>query len=264
MSRKLNLFFLIVFFLFLGAAQSVSAQDTATFGAKSQLLRVGVATDYPPLIFRKDGVVSGVESDLARKVGAALDREIQFVELPFGNLIPALRDERIDIIMSGMSMTPERGRKVAFVNPYMRVGQMALIRVRDAGRLAEAEALYTPGLKVGFKSNTTGEEFVRENLGEADPRGFGTIDNGLDALRTGRIDVFIHDAPTVWRVGKSRKKGKLVGLNRPLTKEYLAWAVRSDDLALKRSLDKLVNQWIQSGDLAKTINRWILVSASGK
>jgi ABC-type amino acid transport substrate-binding protein len=51
-----------------------------------------------------------------------------FVELAWEELIPALKGDRIDVIMSGMSVTPVRQHRVRFVQPYLRVGQMAIIR----------------------------------------------------------------------------------------------------------------------------------------
>jgi len=222
---------------------------------------VGYSGDYPPLAFERDGRATGVEADLAQKVGQALGRRIRFVKTPFNELIPALESGKIDIIMSGMSVTPERREHVAFVSPYLRVGQMALIRVSDAARLAEPEALYRPGLRVGYKKHTTGEAFVKKNLTQARGVGFETIDAGLEGLRDRKIDVFIHDAPTIWRVGNDPHERDLIGVNRALTKEYLAWAVRKDDKMLKRELDQLVARWITSGSMSKAINKWVLVSA---
>jgi len=245
----------------LGAGGAVCAGTAPAGSAHSGAeLRVGYSGDYPPLAFTRDGTAAGVEADLAHKVGKALGRKIRFVRLPFAELIPALESDRIDIIMSGMSVTPERQRRVAFTSPYLRIGQMALIRVSDAARLAEPEALYRPGLRVGYKRHTTGETFVRENLAQARPVGFETIDAGIEGLRDRKIDVFIHDAPTIWRVGNDPGERDLIGINRALTKEYLAWAVRKDDKALKRKLDQLVARWITSGSMSKAINRWVLVS----
>lgn len=223
-------------------------------------LRVGYSSDYPPLAFKRDGHAAGVEADLAQKVGKALGRKIHFVELPFSELVPALESGEIDIIMSGMSVTPERQRRVAFASPYLRIGQMALIRISDAARLAEPEALYRSGLRVGYKTHTTGQAFVHDNLTEARPVGFETTDKGIEALRDRRIDVFIHDAPTIWRVGNDPAERDLIGINRALTKEYLAWAVRKEDKALRRDLNQLVARWITSGSMSKAINRWVLVS----
>jgi ABC-type amino acid transport substrate-binding protein len=74
-------------------------------GAKPAVLRVGVAPDYPPIIFKLNGQMTGVEADLAKKLAQKINRSVQFVQLDWDELIPALMEEKIDIIMSGMTIT---------------------------------------------------------------------------------------------------------------------------------------------------------------
>jgi polar amino acid transport system substrate-binding protein len=225
---------------------------------------VGISTHYPPLTLKEDGEIQGIEADLARQLGEELGRPVKLIETPWERLIPDLLAGRIDIIMSGMSVTDERSREIDFVQPYMRVGQMALIRMRDAARLSRPTAMYARGLRVGYKDNTTGAAFVRNNLTQAVPVGFATPEQGIAALRAGKIDVFIHDAPTVWRVGNAPMERELIGVFRPLTEEYLAWGVRKSDPALKRQLDEVVSGWKRSGRLQAILNQWIVVSVEVK
>jgi hypothetical protein len=56
-----------------------------------------------------------------------------------------------------------------------------------------------------------------------------TVEDGVAALRHGVIDSFIHDAPTVWRIGGNPAEKELIGLYWPLSEESLAWAVRKSD-----------------------------------
>jgi polar amino acid transport system substrate-binding protein len=86
------------------------AGTLATLAASSDptVLRVGVSPKSPPMIFKQGGQVVGVEADLAGALGQALGRRVVFVEEDWGNLIDALCEERIDIIMSGMSITQAR------------------------------------------------------------------------------------------------------------------------------------------------------------
>jgi ABC-type amino acid transport substrate-binding protein len=224
-------------------------------------LRVGVATNYPPLAFAQDGKIRGIEPDFVRQLSEDTGIAATIVELPWEGLIDALRDERIDVIMSGMSMTRARSRLVAFVEPYMRVGQMCLIRADDIARLASPTVLFTRPWRVGFINGTTGELFAQKALPKATRIGFDTIEDGVAALHAKRIDYFIHDAPTIWRVTTDPvfRDDALLGLYQPLTEEYLAWAVRQDDEALLRFLDAVVQRWKDDGTLHRIIDRWIRV-----
>ncbi len=222
-------------------------------------LRVGVAPTYQPVIFEQDGVIVGIEADLARALGQVLGRPIAFERYLFSELIDALERGEIDVIMSGMSVTPEREERVRFVTPYMKVGQLALIRSSELLRLGQRRSIYRSGARVGYARGTTGEEFVANRLMRARSFAFDDVDSGIRSLRAGRIDFFVHDAPTVWRLAGDPTSNDLQGLYHPLTEEHLAWAVRPQDTKLHALLDATVSHWNREGLITPIVNRWIPV-----
>ena len=228
-------------------------------GPRGRALRVGVAPTYPPVIFEQDGEIVGIEADLARGIGARLGRRIVFERLGEHELLEALERGEIDIVMSGLSITPEREGRVRFVAPYMHAGQLALIRATDLGRFGRIQTIRRSGSRVGYVDGTTGERFVAVELARATSFGFDDVESGLRSLRAGRIDFFVHDAPTVWRVAADPQQQDLHGLYQLLTEEELAWAVRRDDAELKALLDTTLEQWQREGGIAAIIDRWIPV-----
>jgi ABC-type amino acid transport substrate-binding protein len=219
--------------------------------------RIGIAPDYLPLAYKFRDQLVGLEVDFAEQLGRELDKQITLVETPWPELIPALVGGRIDIIMSGMSITEERARLVSFAEPYMQIGQMALVRARDVSRFSNLEGFLDTTSRVGFVSNTTGEQVSKEIFAKAKLVPQPTVDDGVAALREGIIDVFIHDAPTVWRIGGNPGEKELIGLYWPLTKEPLAWAVRKSDVPLQFALSRKVKEWELSGRLKQFTSRWV-------
>jgi ABC-type amino acid transport substrate-binding protein len=100
---------------------------------------------------------------------------------------------------------------------------------------------------------------VRTQLPLSESYAFDSPADGVRSLRAGRIDFFVHDAPTIWYVTMAPDADDLIGLFRPLTEEYLAWAVARDDVALQRALDALLAEWRAEHRLAPVIDRWIPV-----
>ena len=145
---------------------ALSLFSTPLFGF-AEPLRVALSPDYPPLAFKEDGKLVGIEVTNAREVAKILGRDLQFVEMPMQEFIPALKAGRVDVVMSGFSATPERQTQVAFAQAFMEIGQMAIIRVDDAGRFAQPRALYRPGVRIGVEPDTTGDAYARENFGQA-------------------------------------------------------------------------------------------------
>lgn len=227
-------------------------------------LRAGTTPNYPPLIDEVDGKMVGIEADLGAEAARGINRRLELVELPWEELIPALEDGRIDVIMSGMSVTRQRAERVAFTRPYMKVGQMAVVRLGDVARLGRIDALLGTSGAVGFEAGTTGETFVRGTMSLATPVALDSVEAGVEALRAGRIEAFVHDAPTVWRIGSSPDYQDLIGLYWTLTDERLAWAVRKSDTTLRDALNEQLLQMVTDGRLETILGRWITVRVEVK
>lgn len=237
------------------------ALPAVVFGAEDEL-RVGISESYPPLAFSKDGQPTGAEADLARAVGKTLGKKIVFVPMKFPDLVPSLEAGKVDVVMSGLSITDERKEKIQFVDPYLRVGQMALIRADDLGRSVDPNEIGAKDSRVGVKKGTTGEGWAKENLANATIVSFDTVDEGVAALKADKVDYFVHDAPTVWRLtGRfDTRDDDLAGIYRPLTKEYLAWAVQKGDDVRAAQMEEALVSLRKSGQLREILDLWIPVT----
>ena len=111
--------------------------------------------------------------------------------------------------------------------------------------------------RVGFVAGTTGAAYVQGHLRQAQYVPVGSTDEGLQALRVGKIDVFVHDAVTAWYLADDEANAMLTSSFSPLTEEYLAWAVRRTDEALHRDLEAVLERWRRSGRLQELFNTWL-------
>lgn len=233
----------------------------ANFGGFGRVINVGMATNYAPLAFEKDGQVQGMEVDFANALGESLGATVNIKTYTWVELLEALNSGEIDVVMSGVSVTEKRQGMMLFSEPYMKIGQMAIIRTEDAGRLANKAQLLSENYRVGYSRNTTGQQFVTNTLKNAEQTGFATNEEGVEALINNEIDYFIHDAPTVWQLTSSYPTDeRLFGLYAPLTDEYLAWAVKTGNEELQQELNTTLDSWKENGFLKRTFSKWIPVS----
>ena len=223
-------------------------------------LKVGMSADYPPLHFRQDDRVVGIEADSAKAVGEIIGRTAQIIVMPFDQLIPSLEAGQIDVIMSGMSVTAERSGRVTFTDPYLRVGQMAIMHKDKLGRFSQPWAVYREGARIGFEPDTTGAAFAERELKDAQIRFYTDAEAAFDGLRKDEIDLYVHDAPTSWQLANAMENDDLISLYAPLTEEMLAWAVRKDDAALVQELNRALALMKSNGSLPYILNRWIPVT----
>jgi len=220
------------------------------------VLRVGTSADYPPLAFIQDQQLMGAEIDLAHTLATALGKELKVVEMNWNELIPALETGRIDIIMAGLSITEARKMRVAFSDPYLETGQMALYRRGDSERYASKDSIVKHHPAIGVQPNTTGDAYVQKNMPTARRVPLLKPQDAPFHLKNRNIDVFIHDGPAImWLAGTHESSCTL--LPEPLNKEWLAWAVSPERPELLRQ----VNQWLaerkQDGTLARILTRWL-------
>jgi ABC-type amino acid transport substrate-binding protein len=219
-------------------------------------LRVGVTPDFAPMIFREGDEIVGVEVDFARALGQRLGRPVRFVELRWSEQVPALLVGETDIIMSGMSVTTARQARIAFTDPYLKSGLLALIRREDARVYSSRDAILGTRAVVGFRRGTTGEVFVQQSMARARPVGLAAPGDAPFALRRHEIDLFIHDAPSiVWLA--SEHEGDLTVVPALLNEELLAWGVRRTDTDFRRALNEVLAQWRQDGTRKAILSQWI-------
>jgi len=239
------------------------AAGCSNFGMSERVINVGMATNYAPLAFEKDGIPQGVEVDFANALENELGAKVNVKVYAWEKLLEALEADEIDVVMSGVSVTEKRNGLMLFSEPYMEVGQMAVIRTEDAGFLASADQLKTGKFRVGYLQHTTGAHYVTGELKAPESKSYTSVKDGVEGLINKEIDYFIHDAPTIWQLTSSYPTDeRLFGVYTPLTKEYLAWAVKNGNTELQEELNGVVKTWQENGFITRTVNKWIPVSVT--
>ncbi|WP_309384545.1 substrate-binding periplasmic protein [Cerasicoccus frondis] len=244
-------------FLQLGQAFAQAEKPVAPSPFKVEPLKVGVTADSPPLVFKSGGQYQGVEIELAQLLGKELGRPVVFVEVPWTDQIKSLDEGKTDIVMSGMTVTREREAEVAFSPPYLNFGQMSLVRKNERARYTSVRSLLDTTGKVGIVPETTGAAFVKENFKNAELVEYKTPEAAVNAVVTGKADVFVYDSPVILWLASKREMEDVVPVNINLTIEYLAWAMRMDDIKLQNQVAKALFQFENDGRLQTVLNRWL-------
>jgi ABC-type amino acid transport substrate-binding protein len=239
-----------------GCAEDYSRTETRRSAPDGPVLRVGVTSTYPPVVFKQQGQVVGIEADLATLLAARLGRSVHFVEVEWTGQIDALLAGRTDIVMSGMSITEARRVRVAFSEPYFEGGLMAAVRTEDRGLYSAPDVLLAAPATVGVIEGTTGAVFAQRSFPNARRVELARASDGALALRRRTIDVFVHDAPSIaWLV--SANEADLVAIRHYLNREQLAWALRPGDTELLGQVNAALAAWKADGTLAGVLGRWL-------
>lgn len=138
--------------------------------------------------------LSGFDVDIAKYIADKLGVELEWVEMPFANLIPAIVEQKVDMTIAAMYITEEREALVDFSQPYVKTGLIMVTQASNVDSIHEVQDL--AGKIVGVKIGATGETFAKELISEGIDVQIVPYQNSLDSLldlEVGRIDVVFND-----------------------------------------------------------------------
>jgi polar amino acid transport system substrate-binding protein len=247
---------IIVFFLLFGLG-GCAPSDIKTNQSQPNPILVGVTPNYPPIIFKMSGQITGLEADLAMRLAAELGRPIEFVEVSWDQQIPTLIGGKTDIIMSGMTITQSRQVRITFSEPYLTSGLMIAFTSANAPQYSSLKNIMESFPAVGFVAGTTGEVYARNTFRDGNRMvPVRSASEAALALKNRRFDVFVYDAPSViWIV--SENEAELKVLPELLNIEYLGWGLRQNDRELLGRVNALLNKWKKDGTLKEMILKWL-------
>lgn len=119
-------------------------------------------------------------------IASAMDVKLRVVELPFNELIPALESGKIDMILSCMTITPERNLRVVYVGPYFVSGQSILTTRDVAMNINSMDDINKSDFSIAVPAGTTTEKIAKALLPKAKMVVAGSTEETLDLLRKRR------------------------------------------------------------------------------
>ena len=254
---------LVLLALVLGACQSVSPSPSHAGARLPQILsrgalRVGLTGDQPPLNMKsQSGQLEGMEVDLATALAASMGVRLEFVEKPFPDLLPALQRGDVDVVISGVTITPERNTQVAFAGPYFVTGKSILTKQSTLKEVQDARQLDDPQRTYVTLGGSTSEIFVKTTFPKAK---LVTTDNYEAAVRMvidDKADAMIGDFLAcglgVWR----HPNAGLFAPPTPFTTEAIGIALSADDFLFVNLVENYLTMLQQSGLLTQLQAKWL-------
>ncbi len=230
-------------------------------------LVVGTMGNMPPLnMTSKDGEIFGLEADLARMLAKAMNVNVRFVTKPFNELLPALQRGQVDMVISGMTITPERNLKVAFVGPYFISGKAFLTKKANIAYAKKTEDANNKNVKLVALKDSTSQAFAEAYLDKTTLLTTGTYDEAVEKVLKDEVQAMIADYPIcVVSVFRYPEAG-LLSVVTQLTYEPIGIALPANDPLLMNwtrntldniegsgLLDELKLKWFAEGDWLKQL-----------
>ena len=224
--------------------------------AKKELV-VGTAADMPPLnMTLKDGKIVGMEVDIATMMANSIEVKLTLKPMRFNDLLPALEVGQVDLILSGMTMTPERNTQVTFAGPYFGSGKSVLIKQEKMASLQNTEMMNNPGVTVAALKGSTSQRFVERFAPKAKLVPTDDYDQAIAMVLEDKVLAMIADFPICnVSVFRYRDKG-LTTLKSPLNYEPIGIALLPTDPLLLNWAQNFVTTMLNSGELEVLRQKW--------
>lgn len=157
-------------------------------------IRVGMDVFVPWAMKDKQGELIGFEIDVARHLAHDMGVKVEFVPTKWSGIIPSLIAGKFDVIIGGMSVTPERNMKINFTNPYYHTGQGVLANKKMTEGFT-VEDFNRPGITLAARLGSTGALAARERFPQATLRLFDDEPAAVQEVRNGRVHAMVAGQP---------------------------------------------------------------------
>jgi polar amino acid transport system substrate-binding protein len=219
-------------------------------------LVVGTAASMPPLnMTTKDGQIMGMEVDLAQLFAGGMGVKLTLKPMHFNELLPALEAGQVDMVLSAMTMTPQRNLKVAFVGPYFASGKSILAKSANVESLNELSMNNPDKVLVALKGSTS-QMFVEKLMPKAKLELADDYDQAVGMVRNGKAHAMVADYPICMVSVYRYPEAGLATLTKPLLYEPLGVALPPNDPLLVNWVQNSLHFLEKTGELEGLTERW--------
>ncbi len=213
---------------YVGIGMGMMLLSMVAFG---KTLYVGTNAEFAPFEYLEKGKVTGFDMELMNALAKEMKMDVKIENMAFDGLLPALQMKKVDVVIAGMTETPERKKAVSFTKPYFKAKQVIITKkgkdIKDFKELS--------GKKVGVMLGFTGDAVVSDIKGAKVQR-FDATYSAVMALEKGKVDAVVADSEPAKKYIASYKD--LAIASAKAEEEDYAIAVRKNDKALLDNLNK--------------------------
>jgi polar amino acid transport system substrate-binding protein len=215
-----------------------------------EALRVVTDATFPPMEFVQNGKRTGFDIELTEAMG----RKIEWIDIDFKGLIPALVSKRADLAMSAIYITDERKKVVDFSDAYFAGGLVVL--TSKSGPIKSLKDL--EGKKVSVQVGTKSVSYLKDNFPKVERVEVEKNQEMFNLVEIGRADAAVTGKPAAKIFAQA--KPSLHVLAEQLTTEDYGIAVRKDAPELRDAVNAALKKIKADGSYDKLVNKWFEAS----
>ena len=241
-----------------GGSSGENPTDAATdLGEPAKpTLTAAMELAYPPFETKDDaGNPSGIAVDFMQDFADQYGYDLVVENTAWDGLIPSLQTDKADVVISSMTITPERAEVVDFTDPYA-MAQLAILANAGSG-ITQASDLNQPGRKVAVKTGSTGDVYATKNFPEAEIVRLADESACVTEVVQGKADGFLYDQLTIYRnnlANPDTTEAIFIPFQDP---ESWGIAVKKGDAELLDQLNEFIAQSKEDGEFDRLTKKYL-------
>ena len=231
---------------------------TSAGAANEKVYVIGTEPYFPPFEYADANVSSdiiGFDVDLINAIAEDQGFKVEWKDLEFDALIPALQSGQIDIIASGMTITAEREEAVDFTEPYINAG-LALAVAADNEEIKSVDDLKDKVAAV--QQGSTGSQEAEKLKAEGKIKDIiylAHVNDIILNIQNGRADFTINDLP-VTQAYMSQNPGVIKIVDDEITSDSYGFAVKTGNTELLTMLNQGLENVKKNGTYDQIMDKY--------
>lgn len=217
-------------------------------------LRIGVTETSPPFSFREQGKgIIGYDVDLAERVATSLGVAAEKVAIINADRIPALQQDRVDLVAVGMTRSRNRAEDIDFSYAYLDSPHMVLVR-KDSGidHIAELS-----GRKLALVRSASVDAELKAAVPTMQIVLFDDYASAFSALAERRVDAFLADKMLLlWFAKNSGHLADFALMGDYQLPRTAGFALKKNEPRLLDFVNRSLLDLEASGEAAKIYDAW--------
>ncbi|KAA23343.1 hypothetical protein W525_00383, partial [Staphylococcus aureus VET0237R] len=192
---------------------------------------------------------AGVDIDLAKKIAKDNNLKLKIVNMSFDSLLGALKTGKIDIIISGMTSTPERKKQVDFSDSYMMTKNIMLVKKDKVNEYKDIKDFNNK--KVGAQKGTEQEKIAQTEIENASITSLSRLPDVILALKSGKVEGAVVEKPVAEAYLKQNPKLGISNVKFNEEEKDTVIAVPKDSPKLLSQINKTIKEVKDKGLIDK-------------
>ncbi|MHB1526837.1 MAG: ABC transporter substrate-binding protein [Candidatus Dormibacteria bacterium] len=229
--------------------------------AQSGVLKIGSGLEYPPMeFFNAQNQPVGVDVGIGNAIAKLMGVKVQWVQIAFAGLIPALNANRVDMVMADMNITPARAQVVNFV-PYMSDGSSIVVvagnpqHIESMSDLSGKTVAVQLGTTLQASAEAENQQLKTLNRPQMNILTFPQAPDAMNQLQLGRVSAVLLTTSIAGYYAKQHPTDFYV-LPKQFASQPVGIAINKQDPELQKAVQKALSILKQNGTFQKIVDQY--------